>query len=164
MLIFYCCSFAPELKSYKMSKIFILFLFLSTFIANAQNKVSFDYDAAGNQILRRWCPSCHSKNENIKDISDIQPSDLQKFSPNDVISYYPNPVKEQLYLKWELIDDIKVSSIKVFSLTGQLIKSYNHLEGKDSYVIQFNSLPQNIYSLVLVYTNGDEKVIKIVKE
>ena len=45
--------------------------------------------------------------------------DLLKFSPEDVISYYPNPVREELYLKWELVNENKVSSIEVFSINSK---------------------------------------------
>ena len=40
----------------------ILFLFtLFTITVNAQ-KIRFEYDDAGNQIQRKWCPSCLSRN------------------------------------------------------------------------------------------------------
>lgn len=144
----------------------LLILCLFGLQINAQSSIQFSYDNSGNQIERKYCYGCSAKNSNEipKEIAELKQEDLQKFFPEDVISYYPNPVKEQLYLKWELINDVKVSSIRVFSLSGQVIKSYDNLEGKNSFVIQFSSLPQNIYSIVLVYTNGDEKPIKIIKE
>ncbi|WP_395057921.1 T9SS type A sorting domain-containing protein [Flavobacterium sp.] len=148
-----------------MKKNLTLLLFLIGFICNAQ-KISFDYDEAGNQIQRWLCSNCHDKNsgETPKEIADLKQEDLQKFFPTDVISYYPNPVKEQLYLKWELVNDNKVTSIQLYSLSGQLVKSYTKLENTDNYAMTFGAYPNGIYTLLLVYTNGEKKSIKIIKE
>jgi hypothetical protein len=149
-----------------MKKNLTLLLVLIYCISNAQQKITFDYDAAGNQIKRSWCPNCPAKTsgETPKDIADIKQEDLQKFFPTDVISYYPNPVKEQLYLKWELINDNKVTSIQLYSLSGQLVKSYTKLENTDNQTMTFGVYPNGIYTLLLLYTNGEEKSIKIIKE
>lgn len=148
-----------------MKKIlFVLSLFIGVY-SFGQNKLSFDYDAAGNQILRQWCSSCPSKNgQNPKPLEEVTSNDLQKFYPGDVISYYPNPVKEQLYLKWEVIDNNTVSVIRLYNLNGQLLKEYKNPVGTNDFSISFGNLPQNIYSLNLVYANGDQKSIKIIKE
>jgi hypothetical protein len=145
----------------------LFFLLFCSLFVNAQiQKISFDYDLAGNQIVRRWCTSCHSKNSNEvpKEVADLKSEDLRKFFPEDVISYYPNPVKEELYLKWELINDNKVVSIQLYSLGGQLVKSYAKLENTDNQTMTFSAYPSGIYSLLLLYTNGEEKSIKIIKE
>ena len=87
-----------------MKKLLVTIFCFSGLLSNAQ-KIRFEYDEAGNQILRTWCTSCSSRitNEPEKDFSKLEDSDLQKFFPQDVISYYPNPVKEELYLKWDII-------------------------------------------------------------
>jgi hypothetical protein len=143
----------------------ILFLFtLFTITVNAQ-KIRFEYDAAGNQIQRKWCPSCLSRNaqETYKDVSQIKDSDLEKFFPEDVFSYYPNPVKEELFLKWELVNGNKVLSIDVFTLNGQVLKTIKENLSQNTLVISFQEYPVGIYFLSLNYTNGDQKSIKIVK-
>jgi hypothetical protein len=89
---------------------------------------------------------------------------LQKFFPQDVISYYPNPVKEELFLKWELNDDKKVSEVELYSLSGQLVGAYSKLDKDNSFVMSFQQYPQGIYSLILLYTNGEKKSLKIIKE
>jgi len=72
-----------------MKKLIPLVILLFGTICNAQ-KISFDYDSAGNQILRQWCTNCHDKNsgETLKEIADLKQEDLQKFYPEDVISYF----------------------------------------------------------------------------
>jgi hypothetical protein len=147
-----------------MKKLIFAFFCLHCFFSNAQ-RLRFEYDAAGNQILREWCPSCSSRNsqEVLKEVSDLKDSDLEKFFPDDVISYYPNPVKEELYLKWELINENKVQSLDVLSMNGQLLKTFKDNLQQNSFVISFRDYPNGIYFLNLVYSNGDQKSIKIIK-
>lgn len=145
--------------------IFLLFLFIGIVGYGQTNKLSFDYDASGNQILRSWCFGCHSKTmETAKEIENLTTEDLQKFSPDDVLSYYPNPVKELLYLKWDKINGETVTSIQLYNLNGQLIREFKDLTKSNDFSISFSNLPQNVYSLNLLYTNGEQKSIKIIKE
>lgn len=148
-----------------MKKIIILLFLAVGSICNAQDMISFDYDNGGNQTLRKVCFGCPAKtSDSPKEITEIQKEDLIKFFPEDVISYYPNPVKEQLYIKWELTNDTIITSIDLYSLTGQLIRSYKNLERKNNYTISFYDLPDNVYSLRLIYSNGEQKSIKIIKQ
>jgi hypothetical protein len=152
-----------------MKKLITLFLFLfSLTIYSQQQKILFQYDKAGNQIVRSLCINCPSTtgktNEAIVKAEEIKEEDLQKFSPEDVISYYPNPVKELLFLKWELTNDNKVTEIQLHSLNGQLLKTISKLESVDTQTIHFQSYPSGVYFLLLVYTDGEQKSIKIIKE
>jgi hypothetical protein len=147
-------------------KLLLLLTIFSAFLSYSQDRIKFDYDTAGNQIVRRLCLDCsefRTTNEEIKELTDLKEEDLLKFFPNDVISYYPNPVKEELFLKWELINDNKVSNISVFSMSGQLVKSINKLEKVNSNIISFIDYPEGTYSVLLFYTNGDQKSITIIK-
>ena len=147
-----------------MKKLLFLTLLFSITITNAQ-KIRFEYDSAGNQVLRTWCPTCPSRtaNQPVKEIAKLDQSDLQKFFSDDVISYYPNPVKEELYLKWDLVNDNNVSSIDVFSLNGQVLKSIKENLSQNSLLISFQEYPIGVYFLNLNYTNGEQKSIKIIK-
>lgn len=145
----------------------LLFLGLSLF-AEAQNpnKVIFDYDAAGNQIKRELCISCTQagyKTKAPKEVTALQEEDLQKFFPEDVISFYPNPVKEELYLQWELVADKTVSSIYLYTINGQVLKMYNDFKKANTLNIPFSEYPKGTYLVVLVYNNGEQKTIKIAK-
>jgi hypothetical protein len=150
-----------------MKKI-LLFIFLITYsVCNSQTNITFNYDSAGNQILRQLCLSgCTAKpsKEIPKEIEALVEEDLQKFSPEDVISYYPNPVREELYLKWELKDDKNVSSIVVYGLNGQTLNTYHKNEKSNTQNISFQSYPTGVYIVALIYTNGDQKTIKIIKQ
>jgi len=137
------------------------------FFANAQNKIKFTYDnLSGNQLTRTLCINCASakpskNNDGIQAVSD---EDLLKFSPTDVISYYPNPVREELYLKWDLIDENFVSSIQVIGINGQAIATYNCKKETNSQNIPFQSLPAGVYIVSLTYHNQEQKTIKIIKQ
>ena len=143
-----------------MKKIILLIFCFYALLSNAQ-KIRFEYDAAGNQIQRKWCPNCLSRNsqETYKEVSNLEEADMQKFFPEDLISYYPNPVKEELYLKWELVNENKVSSIDVFTLNGQVLKTIKENLSQNSLIISFQEYPGGIYFLSLNYTNGDQKSI-----
>lgn len=154
----------PILPKHMRYILFFLIL-LSGATADAQS-LSFSYDSAGNQITRTWCSICPGRNSggnNPKDAGDITEDDLEKFHPEDIVSYYPNPVQEQLYLKWELTDDKRMSEINLYNINGQLIQSVKNLQNTDHYLFPFQALPEGIYTLNLTYTNGKEEPIKIIK-
>jgi hypothetical protein len=148
---------------------YILLLFLGFTLfsqAQAPNKIIFEYDLAGNQTLRELCISCNKAGYKTKppiEIAALKEEDFQKFSPEDVISYYPNPVKEELYLKWELVTDKAVATIYLYALNGQVLKAYNNLEKNNTLNIPFLNYPKGTYLVILVYNDGEQKTIKIVK-
>lgn len=145
----------------------LFFTILSILAVNfclAQDKIIFEYDQAGNQIVRRFCTSCRFSNENPKELEEITEQDLIKSFPEDVISYYPNPVKDELYIRWELINGNVVKEIQLYDVGGKLLSTINNLENTNNTNLQFSELPENIYLLLMVYKNGDIKSIKIVKE
>lgn len=148
------------------------FLSLFAFVAVAtysQNpdRIRFYYDGAGNQIHRTLCINCGTfrmANETPKEVTALKDEDLLKFSTTDVISYYPNPVKEELYLKWELNNENKVSTIQLFSLSGQLLHTYTDMEKENTKNIPFQDYPQGTYLVLLNYSNGEQKSITILKK
>lgn len=144
----------------------LLFLLFITTTCISQTHIVFDYDNAGNQIKRYLIsvgrPSPKSAT-NIKDIKDIVESDLIKADIYNDIKYYPNPVREELYLKWGLAEGNKVQSMDLYNLNGQLIKTVGSLENVNDYIFPFQQLPQAIYNLVLNYSNGEKKSLKIIK-
>lgn len=150
-------------------KNYLLLIFLGFSLSTkAQDKIIFDYDASGNQINRELCLSSNCtktgyKTKAPKEIIALQEEDLQKFTPEDVISYYPNPVKEELYLKWELVASKTVDVIHMYDLNGRVLQTYNNLKITNSLNIPFSNYPTGTYLVVLVYNDGEQKNIKIVK-
>jgi hypothetical protein len=151
-----------------MKRCLLIILFQFCFSANAQQKLTFNYDQAGNQVERVLCLSGCSVSakrvEDIKEIEALTDDDLLKFSPQDVISYYPNPVKEELYLQWQLTQDNYVTLIHVYSLTGQILRTYPGNATMNNLNIPFQSYPTGVYLVLLSYKDGGEKSIKIIKQ
>jgi hypothetical protein len=138
---------------------------LFCFTTQAQTKITFGYDAAGNQTSRILCINCLSKPaKEIKEIEAIITTDPDQFFAEDQISYYPNPVKEELYLQWQLKESNYVTSVHVYSVTGQILKAYFINEQLSNLNIPFQSYPAGVYIVLLSYKNGGEKSIKIIKQ
>jgi len=146
-------------------KLLIVFLFFC-FAVTAQTKVTFNYDSAGNQIKRELCLNCASKkvDDLPKEIAALTDDDLLKFSTEDVISYYPNPVKQELYLQWQLTNDNYVSGVHIYSITGQVLNTYQGNERINNLNIPFQNYPSGVYLVLLSYKDGGEKSIKIIKQ
>ncbi len=150
-----------------MKKLLLLLFFLGlSLFVKAQNKITFDYDLAGNQITRSLCLKCTNSNYRTttpKEIAALTETDLLKFTPEDVISYYPNPVKEELYIKWELVANKTVTTIALYDLNGRVLQTYTNLEKANNLNIPFLNYPEGVYLVNLIYNDGDQKSIKIVK-
>jgi hypothetical protein len=148
-----------------MNKFYIVALILFFSTLKAQTKLTFSYDVAGNQISRILCINCTSKSvKEVKEIEAVTEDDLLQFSEKDVISYYPNPVKEELYLQWQLINDNYVTEIHLYSVTGQILRTYQQSLQNNSLTIPFQNYPSGIYLVLLSYKDGGEKSIKIIKQ
>ncbi|MCI9843342.1 T9SS type A sorting domain-containing protein [Flavobacterium pectinovorum] len=147
-----------------MKSILAILWFGTFFCSNAQNKITFSYDSlTGNQVVRSLCLNCQT-GKPAKKIEAITDEDLLKFSAEDVISYYPNPVKEELYLKWELTNENFLTSIQIIGISGQVLKTYQTSKSTNYQNVPFQSYPDGIYIVSLAYKNGEQKTIKIIKK
>ncbi|MBW1653841.1 T9SS type A sorting domain-containing protein [Flavobacterium quisquiliarum] len=140
-------------------------LLLMPFYFQAQNKVLFTYDTAGNQITRVLCLNCTSKVvKEVQELEALTETELEKFFPEDVISYYPNPVREELYLQWQVAEENYVSSISIYSMTGQLLRNFQIASSTNRLNIPFQQYSTGVYLVLFSYKDGDEKTIKIIKK
>lgn len=148
-----------------MKKYLLIVSLQFCFLVNGQTKLTFSYDSAGNQITRILCISCLSRPaKEVKEIAAVTESDLEKFSDEDVISYYPNPLKEQLYLKWQLAQDNYVNSVHVYAMNGQVLRTYKTDKNTNQLIIPFQDYTVGVYLVLLSYNDGQEKSIKIIKQ
>jgi hypothetical protein len=150
-----------------MKKYLLLFFLSVPFFGIAQNqtKIKFSYDNAGNQTSRILCVNCPLETgKQVKEIEAIVEDDLENIPGEEMISYYPNPVKEELYLKWELTNENYVTSIQVFSLTGQVLNTYQGTKNNNTQNILFQSYPAGVYVVLLNYKSGAPKSFKIIKQ
>jgi hypothetical protein len=140
-----------------MRKNCTLLFFLFSLFVTAQDKILFSYDTAGNQVLREICINCSTSK--VKAVKDLEEEDLKVL---DNISYYPNPVSEELYLSWELADEKKVSQLQVLSMSGQILKTL--VPETAQLTLGFQAYPSGVYFITFSYTNGEAKTIKILKK
>lgn len=142
-----------------MKKLFLLLILCICIHGIAQKRIQFNYDSTGNQVERVICFPCGARisNENPKE------DDFIKNEISSTIDYYPNPVKEELYLNWTNKLDAKIESIELSTISGQLLKKNNEMNDKNKTSINFSEYPQGMYVLVFVYTNGERESIKILK-
>lgn len=124
-------------------------------ICYSQEQLSFEYDNAGNQIVREIiCVNCREQ------IS--QEEEFVESSEHNNISYYPNPVAEVLNIKWP--EDIHITTIEVYSIQGQIVGSLQNLSGLTDVALPFSNYAQGIYHVILIYDNGEQKVLKAIKK
>lgn len=130
------------------------------------NVIAFDYDAAGNQIKRRFIYVVsglyRTANQPVVPIAqkeDFIESDLYKD-----ITYYPNPVMSELNLHWKNDLTNQIHTIELYNLSGQLMKRFTSLKGLTETIIDFQSYPSGYYDLHLIYSNGENKDLKILKK
>lgn len=144
----------------------LLLLLIFTSVSFAQKRIKFTYDSAGNQTQRIICLCLTAKTATdsvYKTSENITENDMIDDIENEQVSYYPNPVREELYVKWKNQDNSFVTNIEIFSMSGQLIKSYPNLNNVEKASIAFQNFPEGVYNLILVYNNSDRKTLKIVK-
>lgn len=153
-----------------MRKIILLFvIMICNCIYSQIPRLHFNYDSAGNQTkrylnLESFTARTAVNTKIYKESAELDEEDLLKFSKEDTFSYYPNPVKEQLYLTWELINGNKLMSISIFSFAGQHLKTISNLENIKSTTISFADLSAGSYLVYLNYKNGDKESITILKQ
>lgn len=153
-----------------MKKIWVLFLIISFFSSYGQGnvkRISFEYDTAGNQTRRYICVNCSARI--AQDSTKTQKTKLNneivdKTDINKQIKYYPNPVLEELIITWDRDEDKFISNIELYSMSGQLIKTYSDTKDKDTNSVSFLNLPQGFYNVLVVFNTGERKTLKIVKQ
>ena len=150
-----------------LPKTSILFFLFISLICKAQNspKIYFEFDAAGNQITRYAVLSAtKNSQEQSKSIDEVLETEFKKSIKNDIISFYPNPVKEELYVRWDKINDTyNVKNIQLFDINGKELFSSNKYE-ENKISIPFLNYPNGLYQIVLQFENNDIKTIKVIKE
>jgi hypothetical protein len=133
----------------------------------APNVVAFDYDDAGNQTKRRFIYVAGGIYRQTNPITKNEIVAEKQLIESDIFSdilYYPNPVQSELFLKWKNSEVNYVDRIELYSLSGQLIKSISTIKNVEETTIDFQSLPSGYYNLLLLYSSGEAKDLKIIKK
>lgn len=124
-----------------------------------QRQLNFDYDAAGNQI--GIIIFLHNIPDNK--MSHSTATTLQSNPTYKDVKYYPNPVKNELYMEWQIIDNNNLNHIVVNNIAGDLLKDYKDVNTVTNYTLSFEGYPQGVYFVKFMYNNGEQKTFKIIK-
>ncbi|GAA4763404.1 MULTISPECIES: T9SS type A sorting domain-containing protein [Flavobacterium] len=145
----------------------LLFLLFLSETINAQHKIKFNYDSAGNQTLRSLCVNCPtSKMANdsiVKEENIITKEEIEQENLISQVKYFPNPVLEELNVNWINSQQSSLQKIDLYSLNGQFIKSFLLSKNQESISIPFNNYAEGYYNLILSFSDNNRKTIKIVK-
>lgn len=146
------------------NKILLLMLFFEMCIyAQNVNKVTFEYDTAGNQIRREICINCPSSSGRQAAKETIA-GQTENSLTQDRLSYYPNPVKEELNIQWGEEDKGHIQSIVVYSIDGRQMSTIAGIKATGIQTIPFLNFPAGMYLVVIRFDNKKEESIKILKK
>lgn len=119
-------------------------------------RIKFSYDDSGNQTQRMICVNCSRRPSETLTNED--------FIVDDKISFYPNPVKEELFIKWKNKEVVIVNFIEVYNLNGQLLYNIDDLKNTETTTVNFLNYPEGIYLVNMNFENGTKQTLKIVKK
>jgi hypothetical protein len=145
----------------------ITLLCLSYTFAFSQDKLAFNYDTAGNQILRdRICLNCYvavadaAKDSLPPDISDLTSQDWLK----EKFIASPNPVTAILNVEWLSSKENDIRKIALYGGGNQLLFTLNTTNNRNSAEIDFSRFPSGFYLLLVTFADGNTKTHKIIKK
>lgn len=130
------------------------------------NVIAFDYDAAGNQIKRRYIYVTNGIYRHTNPVIAEQPKKVELIE-SDIykdILYFPNPVQSELFVQWSNSNTNAVESIELYSISGQLMRRFENLKNKQNTTINFELFPSGYYILNLTYSDGTLKDLQIIKK
>ena len=137
-----------------MKKIVLLTLFMCATNLYAQQEpppLYLEYDKAGNQIVSDLvCVNC--------------PEDEGEKQHLDALTYYPNPLAEELYLNWKNTETAYVTTIRVYSLNGKQLASKDNLELQTELRLNFGDKNAGIYIIEVLSNDGSTNTFKIIKK
>lgn len=85
----------------------------------------------------------------------------QAISP--LFSVYPNPTSDQLYFKHDQAELLKIHSIRLFNVWGQLEKGYGKTD-RLAQSLDLSELQPGIYWLEVVTSEGQQWIEKLIKQ
>ncbi|MCB9065460.1 MAG: T9SS type A sorting domain-containing protein [Chitinophagales bacterium] len=146
-------------KNALLSLLIFLLLASSNKIFAQQFYVQYDYDGAGNRILRTIQYGVYKPGKNV-DTLTISDRNIVFDTPLQ-LKVYPNPFKETLVVENLNLQTTETNSIKVFDLSGKLIVQHNHTELRQ--YVKLSDVPPGTY-YVNYYSNTQLlKTWKLVK-
>jgi len=154
------------------NKVVTILLLIAAITVQAQAKITFSYDAAGNQTSRIYCSDGFSCEGNAhKAVVDKAPiseeirAEIQKTDQAvaEKIQVYPNPTKDLVTLGWEASVSNRIANIIISNSAGLGIQKIPFDSKEQHLTIDLGNFADGLY-IVRFYLN-DGKVVteKIIK-
>ena len=140
----------------------ILVLTVSSY---AQAELVFVYDTAGNQISRKFeikPKSLEAETEDdlvAQDIDDDEDSLLIRIEQS--ITIHPNPVKDKLYMTWDIAYHDQIQSIYLID-TSSKQHQLPHYPNRAETHIQVAGWPAGLYVVKCILKDGSEVNKKVI--
>ena len=148
----------------------LIFSFLVLPCISFAQKLTFSYDAAGNQTERRWvCINCPPAGQMSADSLAAKVLDLKmeqivpELSTERGIKVAPNPLKETLNVVWGAPEKVYLASIDVYNINGNKVFSGKYGPGSQQTQISFQHLPPGTYIMVGHYSDSKTETVKLIK-
>lgn len=155
----------------------LLFTFLFFFILfhiNAQSKLIFSFDNAGNQNQRFYCesstcsvPTPSAKTsptiEEVAEIENLNANENQDLIADGKLNIYPNPTRERVFITFQNSSDNSIKQLNVFNAYSSLVKIVTIAKNYNQLVFDLSGQASGLYLFVFVKEDGStitEKVIK----
>ena len=154
---------------YLLSTLLVVFITLAT---QAQAKIKFSYDAAGNQTNRVYCSdgvSCegtaHKKVVDKAVIAEEIAIDIEKTDTAiaEQIQIYPNPTKGIVTLGWEQSLSNIISTIIITNSAGMGTRELRFDTKQKHITIDLSSNADGLYIVRFYLNNGNVVTKKIIK-
>lgn len=130
-----------------------------------RNAIRFFYDRSGNETHRYMVYLAPGAGKQLsQDALRNADSGLLEIDKSNGISYYPNPVRSELYIKWTENTNKTVQAISIIDMSGKVLDKFPASGSEQNAIIDFIKYPVGIYNLQLEYSNGESKVLKVVKQ
>jgi len=126
---------------------------------NAQTKVAFAYDAAGNRVKREITFKSSKLNLDTTASSIIKP--VSEMMDKVKITIYPNPTKGQLSVEITNIPANVAGEIKIYNIAGNILHYQKTLGPLNPF--DFSIYPTGIYVLYIKVGQNESKW-KIIKQ
>lgn len=151
-----------------MKKLLPISFFLCSLVAFAQEEpLQLQYDAAGNQTMSRLvcinCPGEPQAGGGGETPGAEAPIILSEKTLNQ-LTYYPNPVTEELTLLWKNNSHRRITSVSVYTLGGKRALYASPLNLQESLVLSFSALASGLYEIVALTSDGKTEAFKILKK
>ncbi len=166
--------FYTSSKLCTMRTIFILILLngvLSSIPGFAQ-KLTFSYDASGNQTERRWicinCPNTASLATAAKMAGQSGKINSANGEETPILiakklETAPNPLTELLKVRWDTPDKIYLRKIEIYNMGGQRVFSGEYQPAQQETQISFREFPPGTYIFIGYYSDSSKETLKVIK-